>query len=331
MRNRSGMALVLALLAVSFLVALTVQLFSTVNWQVKASTNLLDSVSLDAMNRSALNIARAALLADQKSNDYDSPADGWNHLNDRELNVLLGADSLTVEVADLSGKLQVNALISHEKDAKKRRNQENSQYALWLRFLTSGRFAVADEQEAVSLLDALLDWLDSDSDERDHGAEEGYYLSLDHPYKPRNAPMQSLEELLLIRGMTKDIFYGNEEFSGIVEYLTVYGTDGKININSAPAPVLQILAAGLDEEIVQGLIDFRQDEQNSDSLSDPQWYRQVRNFPGDIELNPDVITVQSSYFVVDSVVKMNEFTRTGSAVIHRDENGTQKLLRWEVD
>jgi general secretion pathway protein K len=331
MRNRSGMALVLALLAVSFLVAITVQLFTTVNWQMKASTSFRDRVSIDAMNRSALSIARASLLADQNQNKYDSPFDDWNHLGEKDLHVLLGSDSLTLKVTDLAGKIQVNALISRDKDKKKQDHQEKVQYELWLRLLTSGRVAVADEQEAVALLDAILDWIDSDNDERDHGAEEGYYLSLAQPYSPRNAPIQSLEELLLVRGMTKDIFYGNEEFAGIIEYLTEFGTDGKININAAPAPVLQVLADGLDEETVQGLIAFRQDENNKDSLANPEWYRQVNGFPGDIVLDKELTTVNSYYFRIASTVGMNELNRTGSAVIYRDDSGAQKLLRWDVE
>lgn len=331
MLNRSGMALVLALMAVSLLVAITVQLFNTVNWQVKASTNYRDSVSIDAMNRSALSLARASLLADQNLNDYDSQYDEWNLLGELELQNLLSSDNLTVAVTDLSGKLQVNALVSQDQDPDKRQKQDQLQYDIWLRFLTSGRFAVESEQQAVDLLDAIRDWIDSDDLERDHGAEDGFYLSLDQPYKPRNAPVQTLEELLLIRGMTNDIFYGNEEFSGIIEYLTCYGTDGKININSAPAPVLQALAVGLDDEMVQGMIEFRQDQDNRNLLENPEWYRQVSGFPGDITLDKNFITVKSYFFTVASTVQMNEFSRTGSGVIYRDESGAQKLLRWDVD
>lgn len=331
MLNRSGMALVLALLAVSFLVAITVQLFTTVNWQVKASTNFRDSVSLDALNRSASNIARASLFADQGVNNYDSQHDDWNFLSEKDLHVLLGSDNLTVKVFDLTGKLQVNALISKDKDNKKREQREKVQYEMWLRFLTSGRFAVADEREASALINAIMDWIDSDEDERDYGAEEGFYLSLDKPYKPRNAPVQSLEELSLIRGMTNDILYGNEDYPGIIEYLTEYGTDGKININLAPAPVMHVLADGLDDEMVQGLIEFRSDENNRDILANPEWYRQVSGIPGDIVLDKELITVNSYYFRIDSTVQKNELSRKGSAVIYRDESGAQKLLRWDVE
>lgn len=331
LNNRSGMALVLALMAVSFLVAITVQLFATVNWQVQAATNFSDSVSMDAMNRSALNLARASLLADQKQNKYDSALDNWNNLGENALHELLGADSLDIKVTDLSGKLQVNALVSNDKNQKTREEQERLQYELWYRFLNSGRFAFEDEQQTIVFLDSLRDWIDNDGQERDHGAEDGYYLALENPYTPRNGPVQSLDELLLIRGMTKDIFYGNEEYSGITEFLTVYGTDGQININTAPALVLQCLADNLDQDMIQGLIEFRGDKENENSLANPEWYRQVRTFPGYIELSKNVITVRSSYFLVASTVRKNTFSRSASSVIYRDEKGIQQLLRWDID
>lgn len=331
MLNRSGMALVLALMAISLLVAITVQLFTQVNWQMQASSNFRDSVSLDALNRSAINIARAALLADQNTNKFDSQHDDWNFLSDKELHTLLGSDKLTVNVSDLSGKLQVNALVSQEKDNNKRNQQEQLQYELWLRFLTSGRFAVEDEIEAGNLIDAIRDWLDADENVRDHGAEEGHYLALAQPYTPRNGPIQSLEELLLVRGMTDDIFYGNEDYPGIIEYLTDYGADGTININSASAQVLQAMAPGLDEEMVQDFIAFRQNEENKEKLANPQWYRQVTSIPGDIELDKELATVTSSYFSIASTVEMKGLSRTGRAIVYREENGAQKLLRWDVE
>lgn len=331
MRNRSGMALVLALMAVSLLVAITVQLFTSVKWQINAAANFSDSVNLDTLNRSALSIARSALLADQDVNQYDSPHDEWNFLGEKDLHTLLGSDSLEIKITDLSGKLQINALVSNEKDRKKREKQENAQYTLWLRFLSSGRFALQDEQEAIALLDAIKDWIDSDDEERDYGAESGYYLSLEKPYKPRNAPVQSLEELLLVRGMTKDIFYGNEEYSGIFDYLTSYGSDGKININSAPPHVLQIMAEGLDEEMVLGLVEFRKDDNNKDYLSNPEWYQQVNDIPGYITIDKEIITVRSYFFQIESTVNKNQLSRSGRAIIYRDEKGAQNLLRWDVE
>ncbi len=59
-----------------------------------------------------------------------------------------------------------------------------------------------------SIADAILDWIDTDDDPRDSGAERDYYATLDPPYAPRNGPLGSIDELLLVRGVTPALLYG---------------------------------------------------------------------------------------------------------------------------
>ena len=74
------MALVLALMAISFLVAITVQLASSVNFQMQGANNIGNSIQLDAINRSGLNLIRAALAVDFEDNKHDSIHDSWGKL-----------------------------------------------------------------------------------------------------------------------------------------------------------------------------------------------------------------------------------------------------------
>jgi type II secretory pathway component PulK len=59
-----------------------------------------------------------------------------------------------------------------------------------------------------SIADAILDWLDEDHDTRLLGAERDYYSSLNPPYAPRNGPIGSIEELLLVREVTPALLFG---------------------------------------------------------------------------------------------------------------------------
>src|SRR5204863_8122504 len=59
-----------------------------------------------------------------------------------------------------------------------------------------------------TIADAILDWIDPDDDQRDTGAERDYYTSLDPPYAPRNGPLGSIEELLLVKGVTPALLFG---------------------------------------------------------------------------------------------------------------------------
>lgn len=64
---------------------------------------------------------------------------------------------------------------------------------------------------SASIADAILDWIDPDSDPRPSGAEASYYSGLGVPYGPRNAEPTSLEELLLVRDVTRERLFGADE------------------------------------------------------------------------------------------------------------------------
>ncbi len=56
--------------------------------------------------------------------------------------------------------------------------------------------------------DAILDWIDADDVTRDVGAEREYYQGLNPPRQPRNALPPCLEELLLVKGVTREKLFG---------------------------------------------------------------------------------------------------------------------------
>ena len=61
------------------------------------------------------------------------------------------------------------------------------------------------------IADGILDWLDDDDEPREFGAEAEYYESLDPPYQPTNGPMRCLQELLFVRGITREHLYGADQ------------------------------------------------------------------------------------------------------------------------
>ncbi|HEY1187342.1 MAG TPA: hypothetical protein VGE74_06770 [Gemmata sp.] len=86
--------------------------------------------------------------------------------------------------------------------------------------------------------DAIVDWVDADDTRRASGAESGEYGSLPNPYKAKNGPLNSLDELLLVQGVTPDLLYGVDrnrngvldgdesgDHRGWYHYLTVYGRE----------------------------------------------------------------------------------------------------------
>jgi general secretion pathway protein K len=90
------------------------------------------------------------------------------------------------------------------------------------------------------ILDSVQDWRDPNEEHRLNGAESDYYLSLPVPYRSKNADFDSVEELLQVQGVTRDLFYGRPDAPGLVEHLTVWGT-GAVNVNTASPLVLRAL------------------------------------------------------------------------------------------
>jgi hypothetical protein len=66
--------------------------------------------------------------------------------------------------------------------------------------------------------DAILDWLDPDDEPREFGAELEYYTTLPTPYTPKNGPLETIEELLLVRGVTPELLFGaDRNRNGVID------------------------------------------------------------------------------------------------------------------
>lgn len=189
---------------------------------------------------------------------------------------------------DESSKLNLNMLVSQVED-----EETLQQSLLQLPGMTQ------------EIIDAIRDWIDADDEPSELGAEITYYGALEEPYKPRNGPLQSVDELLLVRGISADLLYGlDQNRNGQVDedeqsiqlgpevenlagemdlgwsaYLTVYS--GEQNRNSEGAP--RVFLNGSDLE--QLSTDLQE------VLSDPDWvtfilaYRLAGKF--DPPQNPD--------------------------------------------
>lgn len=341
LRDRKGMALILTLLAVSFMVAVTVQLGSSVSWQMQAAANQGGAAQLDGILLSGLRLAQASLLADQQENEHDSAFDSWGTLNPEQL---FSDGSLTVQITDLSGQLQINALVltPEERAQQERQNKKNkdgpqsdkeqARRELWLRFLRNS-VGLDDETETEALLDSLADWIDEDDEERENGAERTHYSGQSPPYAAADRPLLLTEELLLIKGWKTFLRSGEAggRQSAVLPAITAAGREGKININTASAAVLLALHEEMTEELAAKLIEFRQKEENKERLAQSDWYQEVPGFPGNIVFAEELVaTASSGWFKITVQAEFRGQRRSGEGVLRRLENQEQELLWWNV-
>ena len=160
---------------------------------------------------------------------FDAPTDVWAL---PITNYAIGDGLLTAQIEDERGKLNLNDLAAGgDVNARKPRVQRVKRLFELL-------------QINPDLVDAIVDWVDQDEVPEPAGAESIYYQTLRPPYRAANAPLQTLLDLRLIKGMTPDII------AKISKVVTVYPQEGesKVNLNTANPFVLQ----ALDPRITQG-------------------------------------------------------------------------------
>ena len=103
------------------------------------------------------------------------------------------AQQIRFGLIDESSKINLNAILSYNlSDTEVRELLLN----------------VPDMTEETA--DAILDWLDEDDQTREFGAESDYYQSMTPPYEAKNGPFESLDELLLVAGVTPELLYGED-------------------------------------------------------------------------------------------------------------------------
>lgn len=306
--NHKGMALLLVISLVSIMAIVTLQFSREMRQDYVISASLRNSVRLGVMSRSGITVAELILLKDQEENNFDSLHDSWALLGEEDLSALFDQEHLELAINDEAGKFPINAMVTRKRKGRVQNSNDQQQLKheidvrniLW-RLLRAEPYLVEDG-DAREIIDALIDWMDSgDGDgEEEYGAEESYYRSLEPPYSCKNGPVESIAELLLVKGITRELLYGTEDRPPLAPLLTPWGSDGKININTADPLLLQALHQGLDKETAEAMLDYREDENNRELLANKEWYKNVPSFPGDIELQKDMIKTVSNFFRIEA-------------------------------
>lgn len=325
-----GIALVLVILVISLIVSLTIQFNRSAQSDLYSAAGVRDRIMLGYLAKSGLNYAMAVLLEDAKQGGTDSLHEAWA---DPEIHAGASAamfedGGFSVTITDLTGRIPINNLI----DDKGEYNPFLK--SLLRQFLLSEEFRL-DPEEVDNIIDAVKDWIDPDDEITRFGAENAYYQGLPGPYSCSNAPLESVDELRLVRGITRDLLYGGEGVPGISGYLTVH-SEGKININTAdsrgpdepqrPALVLRSLSDEITAEMVLEMLAYREDKKND--LAGTNWYRNVPGM-GNITIADNLLTTTSAYFEIVSRGVRGSMKKTVIATVKRKDNKID-ILSWKA-
>ena len=230
--------------------------------------------------------------------------------------------SLVAEIRDASARLNLNDLVSPlvAEQAPDSHERYNTSQRRFLRLLQSFEELPIALEDAIALLEAIVDWTDADSELTGFfGAEADYYQSLEPPYLPANGPFTSVGELRLVRGMTPQLM------QLLRPYLSALPTGSvPMNINTLPDRLLRTLNASgvltpLHPEDV-GLL--RQENPEYATIEDFKnnsvWSSLVAD-PGGV--NVDNTATTTRYFVVTTAVSLGQQRRTMESLLRRDGEG----------
>lgn len=244
--DKRGVVLLLVLSVVALFTAMIVSFSADEGLDIELAYNFKDSLQAQYIARAGVEAASVILSEDDAR--YDSLDEQWANFAEYAVasSSYLDGAQFSGTITDERSKFDLNSLALT--------NQREFRIAQFKRLFTGLNIDISDD-ELDDLVNAVIDWLDADS-ESTFGAEEEYYQSLEPPYHCKNAPMDSPEEILLVKGMKNEYFYGTENYEGIRNYVTV-GSGGKININTASETVLKSLSDRFTEDVVSSILECR--------------------------------------------------------------------------
>lgn len=255
--NERGIALVIVLWVTVLLTVIVSGFIALVRTEARSVANYKDESQAYFLARSGVSLAIDMLL-EQKINAGVRKAmdteEQWV-LDGTPIKVSLNDNAFVeITITDESGKLDLNTA---DKTVLERT----------LTYMEIGE----DERDVI--VSSILDWLDENNFHRLNGAEDDYYATLSEPYESKDAPINSIEELLWVRGVTPELFYGRVKTSpeaflpyleeprskaGLARLFTVFTGKVSVNVNTAPFELL-LSIPGIDDEIASRIIEARKE------------------------------------------------------------------------
>ncbi|MBF0484432.1 MAG: general secretion pathway protein GspK [Candidatus Omnitrophica bacterium] len=133
---------------------------------------------------------------------------------------------------------------------------------------------VLKDAEATTLADAVVSWRDiGDANIKGFYSDE-YYKRLQNPYEVKHAEFESLDELLLLEGMTP------EAYEKILPFVTIYGS-GQVNFNTASRTVF--LALGMDGVLVDKILQARRGVDGKEYTRDDVIFTRAFDLASDVK------------------------------------------------
>jgi general secretion pathway protein K len=302
-RHQRGVAIITALLIVTIATTVSITISTRLQLDVRRTGNLIAQDQAQFYLLAAEEWSQRILRQDKQDSTSDSLDEAWAI----ELPPIpVDGGSIQGRLTDLHACLNINSLVEGnaiDATTKERMSQ------------LFGRLGVKSDPTQ-----AIADWIDSDLERTNpNGAEDGYYLNLETPYRTANTPLHSVSELRLVKG-----FEDSKTYQLVEPHLCAFILNGgniSINVNTASAEVLQSLSTDMTESMVNNIIERRNEEPFND-------LREFTSFSdlGTIIRNTDKLSTSSEYFLLRTQAIIGQANKVMYSVIHREESGNTTIV-----
>lgn len=302
--HQRGVALITAVMIVAFASTVGAALMVQQNLVVHRSANLVQQEQAWWYSVGLGHWGATLLDRDREDNATDHLGEAWAQAVD-----FLPVDEgvLAGQMVDLQGRFNLRSLLRGGQPDEARKAQ-------FVRLLDA--LDAVKPGQAEEIATAVIDWMDGNTEPGfPGGAEDGVYLSKEQPYRTPNLLMVSVSELLLVQGVSAQIYAELEPL------VAVHPGDHRINVNTAPPAVLLSLSDKLTAAQVEALIKRRDEapfESNEAIVADAI-------FSGS-GVTSDDVAAQSTYFRADTIASIGNVRLSFVTLLERPENGKTRIL-----
>lgn len=307
MKGERGFALVLTLIVTALLVALSVEFVDEVFVDTSARQNFVDGQQASVYARSGVEGSVKGLqqmLALRPK--YTTLADIW--ATPYQTEVVNGTLRVTIE--DETGKLYLNKIASPKGELL----ETDFYCATAIRLLKRLKLSPL-------LWEALADWVGNNEAPHPNGAKTPYYATLKPPYQAKGAPLDTVEELRLVKGFDAAVF------EALRPFVTVYGGNpfaAPINVNTAPKEVIASLADDMTDSLAEAVIEYRKTMPFTTT-------GELANVPGMAKIAQSIqanIIVRGLVYRIRAEATVGETTRTVEAVVDLSGGSLPQQVPW---
>lgn len=196
-QQETGFALMIVLWVVAIMGTFTMLYSSQVRLSMKINHNSQESQRAQLLAEAGLQRFIAELVQDLETTVSDHKNETWHNSNTLFFDVAMGEG--------------IYRLTHTGTDEEQTTYYGGVDECSKLNINTASRIMLLMLPNATEeIVDAIIDWRDEDDEPQTFGAESPYYMSLAEPYMAKNSQFDTIDELLILKGMTLDILYGED-------------------------------------------------------------------------------------------------------------------------